>query len=117
MSRRDLTGAIDVSVLESFTQGDVALADEVLGLFQEQARMWSPMLDAREPGWKDAVHTLRGSASGIGAKALAQACESAEAAGRETLAGRLEAIKDALDAALSDVAAWRHELILKSLKG
>lgn len=117
MSRRDLTGAIDVSVLETFTQGDAALADEVLGLFQEQARIWSPMLDAREPGCQDAVHTLKGSAAGVGAKALAEACARAEQADKNMLPGRLEAIKDALDSALADVAAWRHELMLKSLKG
>jgi len=117
MSRRDLTGAVDVSVLEAFTQGDAALADEVLGLFQEQARMWSPMLDAREPGWKDAVHTLKGSAASVGANALAEACAAAERADGDAVSGRLEAVKDMLDSALADVAAWRHELMLKSLKG
>ncbi|HRH20517.1 MAG TPA: Hpt domain-containing protein [Brevundimonas sp.] len=116
MSRRDLSGAIDVSVLETFTQGDSALADEVLGLFQEQARLWSPLLDPGEAGWKDAVHTLKGSAAGVGARALAEACARAEPAGPDILAGRLEAVRDALDAALADVAAWRHELMLKSLR-
>lgn len=117
MSRRDLTGAIDVSVLDSFTQGDTALADEVLGLFQQQANIWSPMLEATSPGWKDAVHTLKGSAAGIGAHRLAEACVSAEQADPAALAGRLEGLKDALAAALADVAAWRHELMLASLKG
>ena len=117
MSRRDVTGAIDVSVLEAFTQGDEGLADEVLGLFQEQARLWAPLLDARSDGWKDAAHTIKGSAAGVGARALADACAGAETADPTALPGRLEAIKDALDAALSDVAAWRHELMLKSLKG
>jgi len=117
MSRRDLTGAIDVSVLETFTQGDTALADEVLGLFQEQARLWSPLLDASEPGWKDAVHTLKGSAAGVGARALADSCARAEQAEKDVLASRLAAVHDALDAALADVAAWRHELMLKSLRG
>lgn len=117
MSRRDLTGAVDVTVLETFTQGDAALMDEVLGLFQEQARMWSPMLEAREAGWKDAVHTLKGSAAGVGARDLAAACAAAEQADKDALPGRLEALKDALDAALSDVAAWRHELMIRSLKG
>ena len=117
MSRRDMTGAVDVRVLETFVQGDAGLADEVLGLFQEQARMWSPLLSAGDPGWKDAVHTLKGSASGVGATALAEICAATETADKDTLPGRLEAVKDALDAALSDVAAWRHELMLKSLKG
>jgi HPt (histidine-containing phosphotransfer) domain-containing protein len=117
MSRRDLSGALDLAVLERFTQGDADLADEVLGLFQEQARMWSPMLDAREPGWKDAVHTLKGSAAGVGAIQVAEACAAAETAGKDALPGKLEALRDALDRALSDIAAYRHELAIRSLRG
>lgn len=117
MSRRDLTGALDIATLERFTLGETELADEVLGLFQEQARLWSPMLDPREAGWKDAVHTLKGSASGVGALQVAEACALAEQADRDTLPGRLETVRDALDRALADVAAYRHELAIRSLRG
>lgn len=116
MSRRDLTGALDVRVLEHFTQGDLGLMDEVLGLFQEQARMWSPMLDAGMEGWADAVHTLKGSAAGVGATRLAEACAAAESAEEMARPGRLEIVRTALDAVMSDVAAYRHELALRSLK-
>ena len=116
MSRRDLTGALDVAVLEHFTQGDAGLMDEVLGLFQEQVRMWSPMLDAAMEGWADAVHTLKGSAAGVGASRLAEACAAAEGADRMALPGRLEAVRTALDAVMNDVAAFRHELALRSLR-
>jgi len=117
VSRRDLTGALDIATLERFTLGEPDLADEVLGLFQEQARMWSPMLDAREPGWKDAVHTLKGSASAVGALQVAKACAAAEVAEKDVLPGKLEAVRDALDKALADVAAYRHELAIRSLRG
>ncbi|WP_296815889.1 Hpt domain-containing protein [Brevundimonas sp.] len=117
MARRDLSGALDVEVLERFTQGDVGVMDEVLGLFQEQAGMWSAMLDAREAGWRDAVHSLKGSAAGVGAHDLAQACASAETAEKELLPARLGAVHDALDRTLADVAAFRHELALRSLRG
>ena len=117
MSRRDLSGALDLAVLHRFTLDDADLADEVLGLFQEQARMWSPMLDAREPGWKDAVHTLKGSSAGVGALEVAEACAAAETADKDTLPGKLEALRDALDRALSDIAAYRHELAIRSLRG
>ena len=50
------------------------ITEEVLGLFVQQAAMWSPMLDARNEGWRDAVHTLRGAAAGIGAGELAAVC-------------------------------------------
>ena len=117
MSRRDLTGAVDFGVLDLTTGGDDEVAEEVLGLFVQQAGLWSPMLDARQEGWRDAVHTLRGAAAGIGAGALAAACLEAEGAGPAVAARRLEQVRDALDAALADVAAWRHELMLRSLKG
>src|SRR5690606_32584270 len=80
MARRDLSGAVDFAVLERMTAGDDAVSEEVLGLFVQQAAMWAPMMDVREAGWRDAVHTLRGAAAGIGAGSLAEACGAAEAA-------------------------------------
>ena len=117
MARRDLSGAVDFSVLEGMTAGDVGIAEEVLGLFAQQAAMWEPMLDVREDGWRDAAHTIRGAAAGIGAKALAEACQVAEAAEKAEAPPLLDRIRDALEAALGDVAAYRHELMLRSLKG
>ena len=117
MARRDLSGAVDFGVLESMTGGDDAIGEEVLGLFVQQAAMWEPMLDVRDEGWRDAAHTIRGAAAGIGAKALAEACQVAEAAEKADAPPLLERVHDALEAALSDVAAWRHELMLRSLKG
>ena len=117
MALRDLTGAVDFSVLEATTGGDDAISDEVLGLFGQQASLWSPMLDVRNEGWRDAVHTLRGAALGIGARALAQACQAAEAADKALAPPLLERVHDALSIALADVAAWRHELMLRSLRG
>jgi HPt (histidine-containing phosphotransfer) domain-containing protein len=117
MSRRDLTGAIDFTVLDRTTGGDDSVAEEVLGLFVQQAGLWSPLLDARLEGWRDAVHTIRGAAAGIGAADLAAACAAAEGADQAIAPARLDHVRDALDRALADVAAWRHELMLRSLKG
>ncbi len=117
MARRDLSGAVDFAVLEAMTGGDDAVSEEVLGLFAQQAAMWAPMLDVRDEGWRDAVHTIRGAAAGIGAGALAGACGAAEAADRAEAAPLLDRVRDALDAALADVAAYRHELMLRSLRG
>ena len=116
MARRDLSGAVDFTVLERMTGDDDAVGEEVLGLFAQQAGMWSPMLDVREDGWRDAVHTLRGAAAGIGAGALAEACAAAEAAEKAGAPPQLDRVRDALDEALADVAAYRHELMLRSLK-
>lgn len=116
MARRDLSGAVDFTVLERMTGGDDAVGEEVLGLFVQQAGMWSPMLDVREDGWRDAVHTIRGAAAGIGAGILAEACAAAEAAEKSAAPPLLDRVRDALDAALADVAAFRHELMLRSLR-
>ena len=113
MARRDLTGVVDFDYLERFAAGDEAVVQEVLGLFREQARLWSAMLDPGSEGWRDALHTLKGASRGVGAFALGDACETAERLGASGLA----AVHDALNAVLFDIAAYQHELVLRSLKG
>ncbi|MDQ3126382.1 MAG: Hpt domain-containing protein [Pseudomonadota bacterium] len=117
MALRDLSGAVDFAVLERMTGGDDGVSEEVLGLFAQQAAMWSPLLDVREDGWRDGVHTIRGAAAGIGAATLAAACQTAEAADKTEAPPLLDRVRDALEIALADVAAYRHELMLRSLRG
>ncbi len=117
MARRDLTGAVDFGVLESMTGGMDDITEEVLGLFAQQAALWAPMLDPTSEGWRDAVHTIRGAGAGIGAHELATVCQSVEHGEQALAAVGLERVKTALDAALADVAAYRHELMLRGLKG
>jgi len=112
VARRDLNGAVDFGYLETYAGGDYALVEEVLGIFRQQQQVWAPMLEASNVGWRDAVHTLKGSARGIGANALAVACEAAEQQGADGLPGVL----NALDEAMADVAAYLHELALQSLR-
>jgi HPt (histidine-containing phosphotransfer) domain-containing protein len=121
MARRDLTGAVDFGYLETYAAHDQAVIDEVLALFREQAALWRRLLDPTEPseGWRDAAHTMKGAALGVGAGDLAEACALAEqavgmSATERTL--RLERVHDALDAALADIAAYAHEQALRSLK-
>jgi hypothetical protein len=113
VAKRDITGAVDFPYLEGFAAGDAGVIEEVLNLFREQAAIWSRMLAPDNPGWRDAVHTIKGAARGIGAHALGDVCERAERDG----AGVLPALHAAIDAALMDVAAYQHEQALKSLKG
>lgn len=116
MARRDLSGAVDFTVLERMTGGDDEITEEVLGLFAQQASMWSALLDAESEGWRDAVHTIRGAGAGIGAADLAALCAEVEKAEQASAASGLERVRTALDAALADVAAYRHELMLRGLK-
>lgn len=111
MARRDLTGAIDFAHLEAFAAKDADVIAEVLSLFREQARVWGPMLDPAQEGWRDAAHTVKGMARGVGAFALGDACEAAE-----TGAGSVGAARAELDRALGDLAAYEHEQALRSLK-
>ena len=112
MARRDITGAVDFGYLETYAGHDFALVEEVLGLFRQQAEMWGPLLQPEAEGWRDAVHSVKGTARGIGAHALAEVCERTESAG----SGALPSVRQALDAALMDVAAYLHEAALQSLK-
>lgn len=121
MARRDLTGAVDFKYLEGYAAGDQQVVDEVLALFREQAAMWMRLLDpaAAHDAWRDAAHTLKGSALGVGAHDLAEACAAAERAATAGLAERtirLDRVRDALDLALADIAAYAHEQALRSLK-
>ena len=117
MARRDITGAVDFAVLEAFTAGDAGVAEEVLNLFREQASLWSPMLDPRSDGWRDAAHTVKGAASGIGAHELSRVCGEAEIAPDSLAEPVLARVKDQLEFALADIAAYQHEQALRSLRG
>jgi HPt (histidine-containing phosphotransfer) domain-containing protein len=112
VARRDIKGVVDFDYLEEFAAGEEAVIEEVLALFREQAQLWGPMLRAEQEGWSDAVHTLKGAARGLGAFQLGDACEACEAAGPQGLAS----VRDALDAALSDIAAYAHERALAFIK-
>ena len=121
MARRDITGAVDFGYLEAYAADDAALVEEVLGLFREQVEMWLRLLDpAGDPAaWRDAAHSLKGSALGVGAFTLAQACSVAEQdfdVGTGARTALMAHIRTAADAALADIAAYRHEQALQSLK-
>jgi HPt (histidine-containing phosphotransfer) domain-containing protein len=122
MAKRDLTGAVNFAHLERYAGHDQALVDEVLSLFREQASLWLRLLDPAAPGeaWRDAAHSLKGSALGVGAFALADECEAAEqltGSGEVERMMVLDRIRDCLDLALADVAAYAHEQALRSLRG
>ncbi|MFN7619779.1 MAG: Hpt domain-containing protein, partial [bacterium] len=93
MARRDLSGAVDFAGRERMSGGDAAIPEEELDLCSQHAARWSPLLDVRDDGWRDAVHTIRGAAAGIGADTLASACQSAEAADKATAPPLLDRVR------------------------
>src|ERR1700742_1941770 len=106
-----MAGAIDFSHLEQYVGGDQGIIREVLALFSDQARTVLPILDPAGPPdqWRNAAHSLKGSALGIGATALAAACGDAEAvkeASVEQKAAARARTADCLGDVLGDIAIY-----------
>ncbi len=103
---------IDLEHLAQFTLGDQALEAEVFSLFCEQTRMWLRALsvDADEKSWASAAHAIKGSARGVGAHALARACEAAEEAAQASPARRSAAAGDVRAAAEAALAFAERRL-------
>lgn len=95
-----MAALFDTAHFDHMTGGDRALQGEVIGLFRGQVAAWSVAL-GQGAGWRDAAHTIKGSARGIGLFALAEACEAAEAAPDVEAAPALAHLRSALDAALA----------------
>ena len=87
---------VDFDYLETFAAGDMAVITEVLALFRQQADGWLAELEGPGDGWRDLVHTIKGSARGIGANALGDIADQAER-GDASLAPQVRAaLKDVL---------------------
>jgi HPt (histidine-containing phosphotransfer) domain-containing protein len=90
--------AVDYAHLRTQAAGDPDVMREVIQLFLMQTEQ---ILDALEvatdaKSWKELTHTLKGSARGIGAFAVADAAARAEAAPLDT--GNLSALHEAFRA-------------------
>jgi HPt (histidine-containing phosphotransfer) domain-containing protein len=74
---------IDLVHLSRYTLGNQALQCEVLQLFAEQAPLTLAQLRTAETqkAWRDAAHTLKGSARAVGAWRVGNCAEKAEAIG------------------------------------
>ena len=95
--------SVDFSYLENFVGGEVSIVLEVLAVFQEQAPKWAEGLDAANPDWRAAAHTVKGAARGIGANALGDLCETAEFGEPE----HLPAVRTALERVVADIAFYQ----------
>jgi HPt (histidine-containing phosphotransfer) domain-containing protein len=73
---------LDRDHLARYTGGDSALEAELFALLSGQIDVCIARLKSAsaEAGWKDAAHTLKGAARGVGAMALGDACAQAETA-------------------------------------
>lgn len=98
---------IDFEHLKTYTAGDLSVEKEVLNLFVHQVEMWVRMLEdsGDEDSWRDAAHSLKGSARGIGAWAVAEFCARAEDLAEDASAAERSIVLGDIKAAISDVIA------------
>lgn len=94
-----MAALFDTAHFDHMTGGDRALQAEILSLFRAQVDGWSVAMN--EGGWRAAVHTVKGSARGIGLMTLAETCEAAERAQDTDAAAALAQVRAALDQALA----------------
>ena len=94
--------SVDFSYLEDYVGGEISIVLEVVALFRQQAPVWLAGLDSANPEWRATAHTIKGAARGIGAKALGDACQTAEFGAPEDL----PAVRAALAAAVDDIVAF-----------
>jgi HPt (histidine-containing phosphotransfer) domain-containing protein len=107
---------VDLEHLAQYTGGEADLNAEVLEMFVHQCAQalsrLHALIDARDSGtWRDVLHTLKGSALGIGAFPLAQELATAEAINPEIApieaASALESLKSGSNMVSTFVAAYR----------
>ena len=99
---------LDRAHFDHMTGADRVLQAEVVGLFRLQAEGWAAACDGAED-WRSAVHTIKGSARGIGLTALAAACEAAEAAPEAQSSAALAGVRAALTEALTALDQFAAE--------
>jgi HPt (histidine-containing phosphotransfer) domain-containing protein len=94
----------DKEHLAAYTFGDRQLESEVLSMFMEQAALLQERLRGAEDGrqWREAAHSLKGSARGIGAFALGSMAERLEKAHDGLAAPDREAALDSLQAMIDE---------------
>lgn len=99
---------LDRAHFDMMTGADRELQLEVLGLFRMQVEGWTGAFATVED-WRAAVHTMKGSARGIGLTALAEACETAEHASDAERDQALVAVRAALAQALGALEQFAAE--------
>lgn len=99
------TAVIDRVQLARMTFGDRNLERELLELFDRQAAMLIARMRAGgAAAIKPLAHTLKGSASGIGAGDVARAAEAAERAGAAECSAAVDRLASAVDEARALIA-------------
>ncbi len=111
--RKPSSRPVDLVHLSRYTLGDLALEREVLELFRAQSPIYLERLRGAgsDKDWKDAAHSLKGSASAIGAWRTAAAAERAGALSGDALTqGRALRLRE-LEASLREAELYIGALL------
>jgi HPt (histidine-containing phosphotransfer) domain-containing protein len=111
--RKASSRPVDLVHLSRYTLGERALEREVLELFCAQSAIYVERLRAAssDKEWKDAAHSLKGSAKAIGAWRVAALAERAETlSGEALLQGRAPELAE-IEAALRDAESYIGALL------
>jgi len=104
---------VDLVHLSRFTMGERALEREVLSLFRKQSVIYLEKLksaaDLKE--WREAAHTLKGSARGIGAWSVADAAETAEQSNFSAKASRKDNVISELTHSVEEANMYIYGLL------
>jgi HPt (histidine-containing phosphotransfer) domain-containing protein len=102
---------LDQDHLKRMAFGDRSLERELLHLFDRQSEILLSRMRASDPAAVATLaHTLKGSASGIGAGSVAQAAEAVELAA-ERAPAELDSALDRLDEAVGETRALIADLL------
>jgi HPt (histidine-containing phosphotransfer) domain-containing protein len=123
MSDNDVDKEISFDHLERYLSGDGDLIAEVFGLFKNQMDMWAKHLNVQldDDNWGAMMHSIKGTASAVGAHNLQQLCGNAEQLiGEKNVeavrAARLQEILFSIDRALMEIARWEYRRTIDSIR-
>jgi HPt (histidine-containing phosphotransfer) domain-containing protein len=104
---------VDLVHLARQTFGNKDLETEVLLLFLRQSALMMQRLDgaADDKGWREAAHTVRGSALGIGAWKVAETARAVELLATERRSDEAKRALLALDAAVRDANGFIETIV------
>ncbi|MEZ5875900.1 MAG: Hpt domain-containing protein [Hyphomicrobiales bacterium] len=111
--RKTPSQPVDLTHLARYTLGERALEREVLELFCTQSVLYLEQLKAAlsDKAWKEAAHSLKGSARAVGAWRAAQAAERAEALQGDGLVQFRAAQISEIEASLREAEAYITALL------
>lgn len=101
-----MSDAIDLKHFTDVTFGDRALQREILGLFDAQvSKLAETIRTASAEARREAAHTLKGAARGVGAFGLGDAAEAIERDGSQAALDRMTQAVEAARAAAAKLLA------------